>query len=474
MSVIAAERVSNSTHEEVHSEERSEGDAAVHAQGYRHGQGNASRHGQVHAQGHDEAFGITHARVHFEVDVEQSAAQVAVGANATSLERRLQQRLVAVRQQGLWRAPRVREGLQRPVCQIDGQTLLAFCSNDYLGLAGDPRVAVALREGSEHYGVGAGAAHLINGHTRAHAELEEALAVFTGRARALLFSTGYMANLGVLQALLGRHDRVFEDRLNHASLLDAVRMVGCRRVRYRHLDSDDLEQRLREAPTTGERLIATDGVFSMDGDVAALPVLAALAQRHNAWLMLDDAHALGVLGPAGSGSCGHFGVSANAVPVLMGTLGKALGTAGAFVAGSEVLIQALQQWARSYIYTTAMPGALAVAALAALRLAQTEDWRRERLQQRILQLRQGLRELGLPLPPGETPIQPLWVGSSAKAVALASGLQQRGILVPAIRPPTVPDGSARLRITLSALHAASEVDRLINVLAELLPPDFTS
>lgn len=388
-----------------------------------------------------------------------------------SIEQRLRERLGAARAAGRWRAPRTLEGPQSPEQVIDGRRVVAFCSNDYLGLAADRRVAAAARTALERYGMGAGAAHLVNGHTRAHAELEEDLAEFTGRERALLFSTGYMANLGVLQALLGRHDTVLEDRLNHASLLDASRLAGCRTRRYRHGDAEHAAALLEVAPAQHSRLIVTDGVFSMDGDPAPLPALAALAKRHGAWLMVDDAHGLGVLGDHGGGSCEHFRLSPAEVPVLMGTLGKAFGTAGAFVAGSRTLIEALTQFSRTYIYTTAMPAAVAAATRESLALARRESWRRDHLRDLIRRLRQGLTQLGLAVPEGISPIQPVILGPSGLATAMADALLDRGLLVPAIRPPTVPDGSARLRITLSAVHTETQVDRLLDAIARLLPQD---
>lgn len=388
-----------------------------------------------------------------------------------SIEQRLRERLGAARAAGRWRAPRTLEGPQSPEQVIDGRRVVAFCSNDYLGLAADPRVAAAARTALERYGMGAGAAHLVNGHTRAHAGLEEDLAEFTGRERALLFSTGYMANLGVLQALLGRHDTVLEDRLNHASLLDASRLAGCRTRRYRHGDAEHAAALLEATPVQHSRLIVTDGVFSMDGDPAPLPALAALAQRHGAWLMADDAHGLGVLGDHGGGSCEHFRLSPAEVPVLMGTLGKALGTAGAFVAGSRTLIEALTQFSRTYVYTTAMPAAVAAATRESLALARRESWRRDHLRGLMRRLRQGLAQLGVAAPEGISPIQPVILGPSGMATAMADALLERGLLVPAIRPPTVPEGSARLRITLSAAHTETQVDRLLDAIDRLLPQD---
>jgi len=344
--------------------------------------------------------------------------------------------------------------------------MLAFCSNDYLGLANHPQVLDALRRGAERYGVGSGAAHLISGHSVAHQALEEELAAFTGRPRALLFSTGYMANLGVVSALVGRADRVFEDRLNHASLVDAGLLSRARLLRYPHRDLSALEQQLG-ASGNGRRLILTDGVFSMDGDLAPLPQLAALASRRGAWLMLDDAHGLGVLGPSGAGTLEHFGLGSDQVPILMGTLGKAFGTFGAFVAGSEELIETLIQQARTYIFTTAPPPAVAEATRASLALAYREDWRRARLRELVERFRAAAVELGLPVADSITPIQPLILGSAERALLWSRQLEQQGILVPAIRPPTVPEGSARLRITFSAAHTERQLERLLDVLSTL-------
>lgn len=365
------------------------------------------------------------------------------------------------RADNLYRARRVVDGPQGPRVRIDGRDCLAFCSNDYLGLANHPEVVSALVRGAETYGAGSGAAHLVTGHSRAHHALEEELAEFTGRPRALLFSTGYMANLGVASALLGRGDRAVEDRLNHASLLDAAQLAGARLVRYHHGDADDAARRMQ---SEGEQLVLTDGVFSMDGDLAPLPALAAAARAHGAWLMVDDAHGLGVVGDHGRGCLEHFGLDMDAVPILMGTLGKAIGTFGAFVAGSEDLIETLIQQARTYIYTTAPPPAVAEAARASLRLVQRESWRREHLRALVARLRRGAEQLGLPLGNSATPIQPLMVGDSAAALALSEALLARDILVTAIRPPTVPAGSARLRVTLSAAHAEEDVDRLLDAL----------
>ncbi len=365
---------------------------------------------------------------------------------------------------GLYRQRRIQGGPQQPQGRTDGRPMLAFCSNDYLGLANHPEVIDALQQGATRWGVGSGAAHLVNGHSAAHQALEEALAEFTGYPRALLFSTGYMANLGVISALAGRGEMVFEDRRNHASLLDGALLARATLRRYPHADAAALARLAQTAPV---RLIATDGVFSMDGDLAPLPDLAAIAAQTGAWLLVDDAHGLGVLGRAGRGSLDHWGLAAGQVPILMGTLGKALGTFGAFVAGSHELIETLIQRARPYIYTTATPPALAEATLVSLRLARRDHWRRERLHALIARFRQGAARLGLPPADSPTPIQPILAGSSARALDWSRALEAAGILVTAIRPPTVPAGTARLRVTLSAAHTEADLDRLLAALAAL-------
>jgi len=374
-----------------------------------------------------------------------------------------------LREKYLYRAPRTLASPQGPRPLIDGRRMLAFCSNDYLGLANHPDVIAALKRGADAYGVGSGAAHLVTGHSIAHQALEEALADFTGRARALLFSSGYLANLGVVSALTGRADQVFEDRLNHASLLDGARLIRARLRRYAHADPRALASML-DAPMpneTGARLIATDGVFSMDGDLAPVPELIPLAWQADAWLLVDDAHGLGVLGEEGRGSLAHWGLGPEQVPILVGTLGKALGTAGAFVAGSRELIETLIQRARSYIFTTAPPPAIAVATRESLRIARRESWRRERLRMLIRRFRSGAAELGLPLLDSATPIQPLIAGTARQALSWSRWLETLGILVMAIRPPTVPESSSRLRITFSAGHTAEDVDRLLEALGSL-------
>ena len=381
--------------------------------------------------------------------------------------RDLQALLDARRAGGLYRSRQVLDGPQGVTVRSGGREYLSFCSNDYLGLANHPEVVAAFHRGLDDFGAGSGAAHLVSGHSRAHHELEEALAGFVQRPRALLFSTGYMANLGGIAALAGRGDRVFEDRTNHASLLDGARLSGARLVRYRHADAGDLEQRLSGAPE-GEYLVATDGVFSMDGDIAPLGELAAVTQRHDAWLMVDDAHGLGVAGPQGRGSVAAAGLDTRQVPVLVGTLGKAFGTFGAFIAGSEALVETLVQQARPWIYTTALPPAVAVATLAALQRVVEDDWRRTHLRALVARFRDGATQLGLGLCDSQTPIQPLIVGTSGRAVRLSEALRGQGILITAIRPPTVPEGTARLRITFSAAHSEAQVDRLLQALEKVM------
>lgn len=375
----------------------------------------------------------------------------------------LEHSLKNITEQGLYRSRRVTENGQGILLEIDGRKLLNFCSNDYLGLAGHPDVVRAFQSAADRYGVGSGSAHLICGHSRPHQQLEEELAEFTGRDKALLFSTGYMANLGAISALVGSGDGVFEDRLNHASLLDGGLLAGARFKRYRHADSDSLKKALNTIPAK-KRLIVTDGVFSMDGDFAPLDQLTKIARDINAWLMVDDAHGLGAIGKNGGGLLECYGLGQEEVPVLMGTLGKAFGTFGAFVAGSEVLIETLIQKARTYIYTTALPPAVAEASRTSLKLVVTEEWRREKLQSLVEHFRQGAAQLGMNLMESQSPIQPVLIGDSRNAVDVSSQLVEQGFLIGAIRPPTVPEGSARLRITFSAEHQMEHVDRLLNAL----------
>ncbi|MEE4913353.1 8-amino-7-oxononanoate synthase [Pseudomonas alliivorans] len=379
----------------------------------------------------------------------------------------LRTRLEARRHEHLYRQRPLLQTPQGPLVVVDGKPLLAFCNNDYMGLANHPEVIAAWQAGAERWGVGGGASHLVIGHSTPHHELEEALAEMTGRPRALFFSNGYMANLGTVTALVGQGDTVLEDRLNHASLLDAGLLSGARFSRYLHNDVTSLESRLEKA--VGDTLVVTDGVFSMDGDVADLPELSRAAKAKGAWLMVDDAHGFGPLGANGAGLVEHFGLSMEDVPVLIGTLGKSFGTSGAFVAGSEELIETLIQFARPYIYTTSQPPALACATLKSLELLRTEQWRREHLSHLIRQFRQGAEQLGLQLMDSFTPIQPILIGDAGRALRLSQLLRERGVMVTAIRPPTVPVGSARLRVTLSAAHTEAQVQLLLNALEQCYP-----
>ncbi len=381
---------------------------------------------------------------------------------------RLAQQQAERERAGLLRRLRAVEQAQGPRVRVDGRELLAFCSNDYLGFAQHTDLIATLQRAAGDCGVGSTAAHLVVGHHREHAALEEALAEWTGRERALLFSTGYAANLGALQALLGADDLCVQDKLNHACLLDGARLAGCTLKRYPHADVAGAARQLATA-SQAAALIASDGVFSMDGDLAPLTGLAALCAREGATLMIDDAHGLGVLGPQGAGSVAAAGLGQTDVPVLMATLGKALGCAGAFVAGPAALIDGLTQFARSYVYSTALPPALATAARVAVALARRSDDRREHLVALVARFRTGAAQLGLPLAASTTPIQPLLLGDSAVAMQAAAALEARGLLVTAIRPPTVPAGTARLRITLSAAHSAADVDRLLDALAQVMP-----
>ena len=365
-----------------------------------------------------------------------------------------------------WRARRTLDGPQGPRVTIDGRAVLSFASNDYLGLANDPAVVAAAHDGLDRYGAGAGASHLLGGHARAHEALEVALAAFVDPcdgARALTFSSGYLANLAIVTALCGRHDAVFADRLNHACLNDGALLSRAAFVRYPHGDVAALAGRLA-ASSAARKLIVTDGVFSMDGDVAPLAALLALAERHDALLVVDDAHGFGVLGD-GRGSLADAGLSSPRV-VVMGTLGKAAGVAGAFVCGHPGVIETLVQSARSYVYTTAAPASLAVALLEALEAIRGRAPLRAALHERIAQFRAGAAGLPWRLLPSRTAIQPLVVGDDADAMALSAALWKRGLWAPTIRPPTVPAGTARLRISLSAAHAAADVDALLAALRD--------
>ena len=354
-----------------------------------------------------------------------------------------------------------RDGMR---CQVDGQWLLEFCGNDYLGLSRHPRVVAALRNGAQELGAGATASHLVCGHSAAHETLERELADWLQAPRALLFGSGFMANLAVVQALLGTGDVCVQDKLNHASLIDAARLSGCVLKRYPHADVDAAARQLA-AQASGAALLASDGVFSMDGDIAPLRALAEVAQQQHATLYVDDAHGIGVLGPDGRGSVAAAGLHVRDVPLQLVTFGKALASYGAAVVGDADLIAHLAETARPHIYTTALPPALCVATLEAVRIAFDGDDLREQLQARIAQLREGAHARGLELMPSDTAIQPMLCGSDARAMAMAAALEEEGYWVAPIRPPTVPEGQARLRVTLSATHTARDVDGLLDALA---------
>jgi len=372
-------------------------------------------------------------------------------------------RLAALARDDLTRTRVVLDAPCGPQAVVDGQRLIAFAGNDYLGLANHPEVVEALREGASRWGAGAGASHLVSGHQPPHEELEQALAAFTGLARALFFSTGYMANLALLPALAGRGDTLIADRLNHASLVDAALLSRATVRRYPHGDLATVERLLEAAE--GRKVVVTDGVFSMDGDIAPLTDLLALCEQHDALLVVDDAHGFGVLGERGRGVLSHFALASQRI-VYIGTLGKAAGVAGAFVAGDTDLIEWLMQTGRSYRYTTAAPPALACALIASLDLIDSADDRRATLAAHRERLKQGLAGARWPLMPSHTAIQPLQVGANADALTLAAHLRARGLWVPAIRPPTVPAGTARLRISLSAAHTAEHLDTLCCALIE--------
>ena len=381
-----------------------------------------------------------------------------------SLYSELQAELDARARAGLTRRRRLLQSAQSAQIQCDGQTVLSFCSNDYLGLANHPALITAVKDSLDALGVGSGASHLITGHHQSHERLEQALADFVGLPSALLFSTGYMANLGVVSALVGRDDAVFADKLNHASLNDAVVLSRAELHRFAHNDMAALEKLLR-ASTAKRKLIVVDAVFSMDGDVAPVRELVALCEHYDAYLLLDDAHGFGVLGKQGRGVLDHTGLRSPRI-IYMATLGKAAGVAGAFVAGEAVLIDYLVQQSRTYIYTTASPAMLSSGLLAALQVMQEDAARHTHLHALIQRFKSNLVLRRWQLMPSDTAIQPVLVGSNDDALRLSEHLLTMGMLVPAIRPPTVPKGTARLRISLSAAHSEQDVMRLVDALQQ--------
>lgn len=369
--------------------------------------------------------------------------------------------------QSLYRRRQLLQSPQGAVIRVDGKTLLNFSANDYLGLANHPDIVASFKRAADEFGVGGGASHLVNGHSHHHHQLELELAAHCGRSRALLFCSGYMANVGVINALIGKGDGVFQDKLNHASLLDGGLLSGAAFQRYLHNDVNSLAIKLARS-SASRKLVVSDAVFSMDGNIADLPALVKTAKAHDAWLMIDDAHGIGVLGKTGAGCSEMYGLSEEDVPVLMGTLGKAFGTSGAFVAGSEALIETLIQFARTYIYTTSMPPAIAAATRTSLAIVQKEHWRREHLSLLIEQFKGGCEQLGLHLLPSSTAIQPIMIGAAQTAMAVSDKLLALGMQVKAIRAPTVPVGQARLRVTLSAAHSENDIKQLLGALAQVI------
>ncbi|NVJ67112.1 MAG: 8-amino-7-oxononanoate synthase [Gammaproteobacteria bacterium] len=379
---------------------------------------------------------------------------------------KLQQRLQARQAQDLLRQRLTCQSPQSVQLRVAGAQYLNFSSNDYLGLANHPKMIEAMTLAAKQYGVGSGASHLIVGHSHEHHALEEELAKFLGAEKALLFSTGFMANLGVLTALLDKDDLIVQDKLNHASLIDGGLASAAKMIRYAHNDMASLQRQL--GTDAQSKLMVADGVFSMDGDLAPLPAMVAIKQKYQSYLMVDDAHGFGVLGKEGKGTLEHFSLAQDSADIYMATLGKAVGGFGAFVAGSSRLIESLKQFARSYIYTTAMPPAVAAANRMGLNLIQQEPERRVALNQNIQLFREMAASKNLPLMKSETAIQPLLLKQSQLAVDVSQELKANGILALAIRPPTVPQNSARLRITLSADHEPSQIEQLVNQLAKIV------
>ncbi|MGH8120893.1 MAG: 8-amino-7-oxononanoate synthase [Gammaproteobacteria bacterium] len=386
----------------------------------------------------------------------------------SSLQSFAREKLADIYAQGLLRRHRTVDGPQGPLLTVNGRDMLNFCSNDYLGLAGHPALKEAMKKGIDRYGVGAGASRLMCGHTSAHARLEERLAQFTQRDRALVFSTGYMANLALVNVFSRKSGVIIGDRLNHASLIDAALLAGAKLRRYQHADTRSLREALEKTGAGNCRLVVTETVFSMDGDIAPLPEMAGICREAQVALLVDDAHGFGVLGKNGGGALEHFGLDMQEVPLMMATFGKALGAFGAFVAGEADLIECLVQSGRTYIYTTALPPALAETACCALDLVERERWRVVHLQQLVERFRMGALRQGLRIADSITPIQPLLVGNSRRATELSEALFAQGIFVAAIRPPTVPKNTARLRISLTAAHTEGQIDQLLSVLSDLI------
>jgi len=385
-----------------------------------------------------------------------------------SFRQELQTALDERKRSALFRRRRTLFSPQGTEVILDGEHVVSFCSNDYLGLADHPDVVEAFHQGLNKFGAGSGASHLVSGHLAPHAALEQELAEFTGRSSALVFSSGYMANVGVLTTLLDSNDFVLEDRLNHASLLDGGLFSGARFKRFAHLDTTALEKKLSSIHDARRKLVVADGVFSMDGEIAPLPELIRVTNNHNGLLMIDDAHGIGVLGKNGGGTIAHWqeqgaNIDEENLQILIGTFGKALGASGAFVAGGEELIETLIQFCRPYIYTTAISPAQAEAIRASLKIIQKDNWRRQYLVQLISRFRAHCEDLGLTMIPSSTPIQAVVIGDVSKTIQASEQLMQEGVFVSAIRPPTVPAGTARLRVTFSALHTEAQFQKLLDV-----------
>ncbi len=384
-----------------------------------------------------------------------------------SLKIRLEKKLELRKQQNLFRKRITLTSRQGPTIKINGHHLINFCSNDYLGLANHADVIFAFKTSVDEFGVGSGASSLVCGRSNLHHQLEEKLADKTGREAALVFAGGYMANLAVATTFAGREDGIFLDRLAHASLVDAARLSGGKLHRYQHADYESLDHALNNS-STNVKLVLTDAVFSMDGDIAPIKELITVCKQNDAILAVDDAHGFGVLGKNGGGLLEEKEITAEDVPILVATFGKALGTSGAFIAADRIIIETLIQFARTYIYTTALAPAIAGATLASLEVLEKESWRIETLNALIKHFCSGARALGLNILSSETAIQPLMIGNSETAVRISNKLFDEGFLISAIRPPTVPEGSARLRITLTAAHTEEQIDRLLEKLSKLL------
>lgn len=375
--------------------------------------------------------------------------------------RRLSQKLIELKEAGLYRYPRTIESASAPRVQVGGKSLLMCASNNYLGLVDDERVREAAINAIAQYGTGSSGSRLITGTTDLYLRLEQALAELKQTEAAIVFNTGYMANLAALASLVGSDDVIFSDELNHASIIDGCRLSKAKVVIYRHNDMDDLLRKLQTVETSGQRLIVTDGVFSMDGDVARLPDIVDLAETYNAWVMVDDAHSTGILGSHGGGTADYFKLPPCRVQIQVGTLSKALAAEGGFIAGSQILIDYLRNCARPFIFSTALSPAVTGAALCAVEIMKTDEQPRKHLHRLSQRLRQGLLVAGFTVVPGEAPIVPIILGDPSQTMAFSKRLEDYGIFATAIRPPTVPPGTSRIRFTLMATHTEEDIDYVV-------------